>query len=75
MIDVLPDVVPAVGECRTRPGLIAVTGMSGHGFGAGPRVGRIAADLAAGDDPGIELWRFRVGRHRDGTRLRRGPKL
>ncbi|MBS0123925.1 NAD(P)/FAD-dependent oxidoreductase [Thetidibacter halocola] len=75
MIDVLPDVVPVVGPVDPLPGLIAVTGMCGHGFGAGPGFGRIAADLALGRDPGIDLSRFRFGRFSDGSALVKGPNL
>ncbi|WP_425099064.1 NAD(P)/FAD-dependent oxidoreductase [Tropicibacter sp. S64] len=75
LIDVLPDVVPVVDEEPTLPGLIVVTGMCGHGFGIGPAFGRIAADLAAGKDPGHDLSRFRITRFRDGSKLVRGPNL
>ncbi len=75
MIDVLPDVVPVVDHVSQIPGLIVVTGMCGHGFGAGPGFGRIAADLAAGKEPGHDLSRFRLSRFFDGSKLVRGPNL
>jgi glycine/D-amino acid oxidase-like deaminating enzyme len=75
MIDVLPDVVPVVDRVAKIPGLTVCTGMCGHGFGAGPGFGRIAADLAAGDDPGTDLSRFRMGRFFDGSTLVPGPNL
>ena len=75
MIDVLPDSVPVVDRVAQIPGLTVVTGMSGHGFGAGPGFGRIAVDLATGGDPGHDLSRFRLGRFSDGSRLRPGPNL
>jgi glycine/D-amino acid oxidase-like deaminating enzyme len=75
MIDVLPDVVPVVDRVAQIPGLTVVTGMCGHGFGAGPGFGRIAVDLATGDDPGHDLSRFRMARFFDGSRLRPGPNL
>ena len=75
MIDVLPDVVPVVDRAAKPDGLIVLTGMCGHGFGAGPGFGRIAADLAAGDDPGIDLSRFRLSRFSDGSKLVRGANL
>ena len=75
MIDVLPDVVPVVDKIPALPGLIAVTGMCGHGFGAGPGFGRIAADLAAGEEPGMDLARFRFSRFTDGSKPVRGPNL
>ncbi|MGR3495043.1 NAD(P)/FAD-dependent oxidoreductase [Citreimonas sp.] len=75
MIDVLPDVVPVVDRAAQIPGLTVCTGMCGHGFGAGPGFGRIAADLATGDDPGTDLSRFRMGRFFDGSTLVPGPNL
>lgn len=75
MIDVLPDVVPVLDHVADIPGLIVVTGMCGHGFGAGPGFGRIAADMAAGRSPGHDLSRFRLSRFFDGSKLTRGPNL
>ena len=51
MIDVMPDEVPVIGPIKGAPGLILATGLSGHGFGLGPGVGRLAADLATGSTP------------------------
>ena len=73
MIDVMPDEVPVVDTCATLPGLTIATGMSGHGFGIGPGMGRIAARLATGRDPGHDLERFRLSRFSDGSRLIMGP--
>ncbi|MCF2872565.1 FAD-binding oxidoreductase [Octadecabacter sp. G9-8] len=75
MIDTLPDVVPVVDHADTIPGLIIATGMCGHGFGIGPGFGRVVADMVAGDDPGHDLSRFRLGRFTDGSRLVAGPTL
>jgi len=51
MIDVMPDEVCTVGALPALPGLIVATGMSGHGFGLGPGVGMLAAQLMCGDTP------------------------
>ncbi len=75
MIDVLPDVVPAVSPVDQIPGLTVCTGMCGHGFGAGPGFGRITTDLVLGNDPGVDLSRFSMRRFFDGSRLRPGPNL
>ncbi|RYH03084.1 FAD-binding oxidoreductase [Salipiger sp. IMCC34102] len=75
MIDVMPDVVPVVDRVETLPGLTVCTGMCGHGFGIGPAMGRIAAKLSQGADPGHDLSRFRLGRFSDGSRLTLGPNL
>jgi glycine/D-amino acid oxidase-like deaminating enzyme len=74
MIDTMPDVVPVVDHAPI-PGLIIATGMSGHGFGIGPGMGRVVASLVAGEDPGHDLSRFRLSRFSDGTKIAPGPSL
>jgi glycine/D-amino acid oxidase-like deaminating enzyme len=74
MIDTLPDVVPVIDRAPV-PGLTVATGTSGHGFGIGPGVGRVVADLVAGNDPGHDLTRFRFGRFSDGSPVVLGPSL
>ena len=68
MIDTLPDVVPVIDRAPI-PGLIIATGMSGHGFGIGPGIGRVVADLVVGNPTGHDLHRFRMSRFIDGSRL------
>jgi glycine/D-amino acid oxidase-like deaminating enzyme len=75
MIDTMPDVVPVVDHVAAIPGLTVATGMSGHGFGIGPGMGRVVASLVAGDDPGHDMTRFRLSRFTDGSPLVRGPGL
>ncbi|MGZ2258342.1 NAD(P)/FAD-dependent oxidoreductase [Roseobacter sp. A03A-229] len=75
MIDTMPDVVPVVDRVAALPGLTLGTGMSGHGFGIGPAMGRILADLAQGHPPGHDLTRFRFSRFTDGSPMRLGPAL
>jgi glycine/D-amino acid oxidase-like deaminating enzyme len=75
MIDAMPDIVPVVDRVKALPGLIACTGMCGHGFGIGPAFGRITADLARGLDPRHDLGRFRLSRFSDGSKLELGPNL
>jgi glycine/D-amino acid oxidase-like deaminating enzyme len=74
MIDTLPDVVPIVDHAPI-PGLTIATGMSGHGFGIGPGMGRVVADLVAGGPVGHDLSRFRLSRFTDGSRIAPGPSL
>ena len=71
MIDVLPDQVPVLDE-SPEPGLFVATGLSGHGFGIGPGVGRVMADLMTGRPAGHDLTRFRYGRFGDGSRIELG---
>lgn len=75
MIDTLPDVVPVIDHVPALPGLTLATGMSGHGFGIGPGVGRVVADLVTGRAPGHDLTRFRFSRFGDGSRIELGPSL
>ncbi len=75
MIDMIPDIVPVVDRVEAVPGLVIATGMCGHGFGIGPGMGRVVADLVAGHDPGHDLQRFRLSRFSDGSRLVPGPTL
>lgn len=74
MIDTLPDVVPVVDHAPIS-GLTIATGMSGHGFGIGPGMGRVVADLVAGAAVGHDLSRFRLSRFSDGSKIAPGPSL
>ena len=62
VIDVTPDVVPVIGPVDAIPGLLAVTGFSGHGFGLGPGAARLAAEIATGATPCVDPEPFRFGR-------------
>jgi len=74
MIDSLPDVVPIVDHAPI-PGLTIATGMCGHGFGIGPGMGRVVADLVMGRPTGHDLGRFRLSRFSDGSPIQPGPSL
>jgi glycine/D-amino acid oxidase-like deaminating enzyme len=73
MIDVTPDAVPTLGEDPALPGLYIATGCSGHGFGIGPALGRIVADMVTGGTLGHDLARFRPQRFFDGSAIEPGP--
>ncbi len=75
MIDTMPDIVPVVDRAPTLPGLTIGTGMSGHGFGIGPGVGRVLAALVTGADVGHDLTRFRLSRFSDGSPMILGPNV
>jgi len=62
LIDVTPDALPVISEVAQVPGLYVATGLSGHGFGLGPGVGRLAADLVTGDAPVVDASAFRLDR-------------
>jgi glycine/D-amino acid oxidase-like deaminating enzyme len=74
MIDVLPDALPVV-DHTPLPGLILATGMSGHGFGIAPGIGKVIADLALGRTPRQDLTAFRYGRFNEGKGLPKGSAL
>jgi glycine/D-amino acid oxidase-like deaminating enzyme len=71
-IDSLADALPVISPVPSLPGFFLSTGYSGHGFGIGFAAGELAADLIAGDRPGIDPFAFRYRRLIDGTRLRPG---
>ena len=75
MIDTMPDAVPVVDRVAALPGLTVGTGMSGHGFGIGPSIGRVLAALVTGDEVGHDLTRFRLSRFSDGSKMRIGPSV
>ena len=75
MIDTMPDVVPIVDHVPTLQGLTLATGMSGHGFGIGPGIGRVTAQLVNGQTPSHDLSRFRFGRFTDGSPIDLGPSV
>jgi len=65
-VDSTPDGVPVISETPVA-GLILAAGFSGHGFGIGPGVGRLVADMATGAPPIVDprpysLSRFSSGR-------------
>lgn len=53
-----PDLDFVVGALPDDPRVVYVAGLSGHGFKFTVLLGRIAADLALGRDPGFDLTRF-----------------
>lgn len=62
LIDVLPDEVPALGPIDAVPGLFIATGLSGHGFGIGPGLGRAMAEMLRGEPPVVDLKPLRYAR-------------
>lgn len=54
-MDVTPDAIPVISGAAALPGLFIGTGFSGHGFGIGPAVGKLIADLVTNDTPLVDL--------------------
>jgi glycine/D-amino acid oxidase-like deaminating enzyme len=65
-VDSTPDGVPVIDADIGVPGLVLAAGLSGHGFGIGPGVGHLAADLALGRAPITETAQYRLARFRRG---------
>jgi glycine/D-amino acid oxidase-like deaminating enzyme len=73
MIDVMPDAIPVISQVETLPGFFIATGFSGHGFGIGPGVGKLVADMVAGDPTLVDPAPFRLSRFTDGSNPRPHP--
>ncbi|WP_374292454.1 NAD(P)/FAD-dependent oxidoreductase [Paenirhodobacter enshiensis] len=54
VMDVTPDSVAVVSPIATVPGFFIASGCSGHGFGVGPALGEMAADLVMGRRPAVD---------------------
>ncbi|MBS9721145.1 FAD-binding oxidoreductase [Tianweitania sp. BSSL-BM11] len=61
MIDTMPDLLPLVDRAPIN-GVTIATGMSGHGFGIGPGMAEVIADLVQERSPKYNLSAFRLGR-------------
>ncbi len=61
-IDSAPDGVQVVVADAGVPGLVLAAGLSGHGFGIGPGVGHLVADLALSRRPITETAQYRLAR-------------
>jgi glycine/D-amino acid oxidase-like deaminating enzyme len=61
-IDSTPDGVPVIDESVGIPGLVLAAGLSGHGFGIGPGVGHLVADMILGRTPITEVAQYRLAR-------------
>lgn len=61
-VDSTPDGVPVIDADIGVPGLALAAGLSGHGFGIGPGVGHLVADLLLGRTPIAEARHYRLSR-------------
>ncbi|OAP40662.1 D-amino-acid oxidase [Sinorhizobium glycinis] len=71
-VDCTPDAVPVISPADGVKGLYLAAGGSGHGFGLGPGIGRLAADLVANDQPCVDPSPFRLSRFVDGSKVKVG---
>jgi glycine/D-amino acid oxidase-like deaminating enzyme len=65
-IDGTPDGLPVLDAVDKPYGLVVATGMSGHGFGIAPAVGKVVADLVTSGSSKYDLNPFRLRRFREG---------
>jgi len=68
-IDMTPDLLPAIERLQHPEGLVLATGFSGHGFGMGPVVGKLVAELVADGRASLDLGAFRLARFCDGSAI------
>ncbi|MEO9961019.1 MAG: FAD-binding oxidoreductase, partial [Nisaea sp.] len=64
-VDSTPDGVPVIDTDTGVEGLMLAAGLSGHGFGIGPGVGHLVADLVLGRQPITEVAQYRLARFQD----------
>jgi glycine/D-amino acid oxidase-like deaminating enzyme len=64
VIDATPDGVPVIDAVASMPGLFIASGLSGHGFGAGPAVGQMMAEIVQGKATTVDRTPFALGRFR-----------
>jgi glycine/D-amino acid oxidase-like deaminating enzyme len=71
-VDCTPDAVPVISATGTVDGLYLAAGCSGHGFGLGPAIGYLAAQLIGNETPAVDPAPFRLGRLTDGSKIKVG---
>ncbi len=69
LVDCSPDAVPVISKVDQVEGLVLAAGCSGHGFGMGPGIGLLAAQLLRDDAPCVDPTPFRLSRLLDGSKL------
>ena len=71
-VDCTPDAVPVISAIDPVGGLYLAAGCSGHGFGLGPGIGYLAADLITNATPSIDPTHFQLTRLIDGSKIKVG---
>ncbi|SNY90195.1 Glycine/D-amino acid oxidase [Cohaesibacter sp. ES.047] len=62
MIDVMPDEVPIIEMTDKPSGFVIATGLSGHGFGTGPGVGKLVQQIICSEEPMVDISPFKSAR-------------
>ena len=65
-VDLMPDGIPVLGPVAQVPGLVLATGLTGHGFGMGPIVGKLTSETIADGKSSLDLNAFRFSRYAEG---------
>jgi len=68
-MDFTPDLIPVIDRLEQPHGLVIATGLSGHGFGMGPIVGKLVSELVLDGKPSLDLHALRFARFSDGTKI------
>ena len=68
-IDATADGVPVIDGVEQTPGLFIASGLSGHGFGAGPAVGELMSQIITGTRTSVDPEPFRFNRFRSTQHL------
>ncbi len=71
-VDCTPDAVPVVSGIDPVRGPYLAAGCSGHGFGLGPGIGYLAAQLIANETPSVDPAHFQLTRLVDGSKIKVG---
>jgi len=71
-VDCTPDAVPVISGIDPIGGLFLAAGCSGHGFGLGPGIGYLAAQLVTNETPSVDPTHFRLSRLVDGSKIKVG---
>lgn len=61
-IEATPDGLPVIGPVTGRDGALLATGFSGHGFGIGPAVAQLLAQMVGGEATSVPLRQFQLHR-------------
>ncbi|ANI76693.1 NAD(P)/FAD-dependent oxidoreductase [Sphingobium sp. EP60837] len=71
-VDCTPDAVPVISGINPVGGLYLAAGCSGHGFGLGPGIGYLAADLITNATPSVDPAHFQLTRLINGSKIKVG---
>jgi len=72
-IDATADGVPVVDGVESIPGLFIASGLSGHGFGAGPAVGELMSQIVTNSKTSVDPAPFKFNRFRSTKHLKSFP--